>query len=790
MKQKISLLHDSLIKIKKTQKYVFLIRAFTQATRAVILYFLMFYWMFYFSNNPILSHACSSLCLAMSLYLGDWKIKQVKKSSLLLALDMDNPNVGYSIYDSSLWSNPTFIAVWQQAVKLKENQVLKSELKRLYFQIKILAISTTLVFLSILIIKTPFQTIIKKAFKNENVHSITLKVEKGLKDFKKEKTFILNARAVPTIELTESNLLILSFHNNSTEQTIIDIKNNDNQLQSFATKKSNLKTASSDRFKSLKFSLSSNSSLSLRGFSKNRVLANFKINSPPIPIVKLLPAHKLAEPWQDTKELPLLIQVKSKKPLYKINLLYFVGGKSYRENIHTITSNEMLDLKTKTSIKLAKYMNDDYSNIEITAEAIDQSHPTPRRGYSKPLRLKVISSYGLYRHILNNLKEIRNSLDSSLSSQKPNIIKKSLNKLEQALHDSNRTSFFDLIDRSDLQKINSLAKQLSRTKSINLLYQTHWELTRFLQEHELLNDRERDRDFFVAARGLSRLIERKADNKILKNAELNILKFLKARQTRWRVRIGFLSKEHYPNRWPQIKKEPFKRAIMTAVRQEDNQSLSFETLSKTVSNYREWLEEIESLEDQAREDNEAKRQKGLTDARKVLKKLQDKQLEVSSRLDHAGSKIKEDLDEVWPIARRYQNSNINATKKFNNSLQKFSPNAAVRLAAALKSMKNTLLKGNKKNYIKAESYSDLAGRLLRKAESTTYEKRRKSNRQRRKLRSDSYFGRHLVEGDINLENEYEVSPQYRQNVLEEILDSNYDGKKRLILNQFLRKILR
>ena len=76
-----------------------------------------------------------------------------------------------------------------------------------------------------------------------------------------------------------------------------------------------------------------------------------------------------------------------------------------------------------------------------------------------------------------------------------------------------------------------------------------------------------------------------------------------------------------------------------------------------------------------------------------------------------------------------QNANIKNTKSLEAEMRSLSPRAAERIKAAWKSMEIVLQASEEGDFVKAETASDIAGRLLRKADSAA-SKDQKEKRQR------------------------------------------------------------
>jgi len=248
----------------------------------------------------------------------------------------------------------------------------------------------------------------------------------------------------------------------------------------------------------------------------------------------------------------------------------------------------------------------------------------------------------------------------------------------------------------------------------------------FLFEHEILDDRERDRDFFVAARSLSRLIEIDPSKRpvVLSAVTQRANEFLKDRSGRWKLRIERIRPELVPDLWPQIRdKNPFIKSITdiqgietATVPHMEIKAEQLEILSKTVVEYRRWIEALEAAEDKSRETEEKERQEGLASARDVIKELQKRQGEISGELDKAEQRDKEELADQWPATKMKQNTNTRETKRLESQMRSLSPTAGERIQAAAKAMEITNESGESGNFQMAESASDMAGRMLRQAE--------------------------------------------------------------------------
>jgi hypothetical protein len=215
-------------------------------------------------------------------------------------------------------------------------------------------------------------------------------------------------------------------------------------------------------------------------------------------------------------------------------------------------------------------------------------------------------------------------------------------------------------------------------------------------------------------------------------------------------------------------------------------------LSQSVVDYRAWIEELEQAEDKAREQEEKQRQEGLASARDQMRELQKRQGEISADLDRAGERAKSELETQWPSTRMKQNANTKETKRLEGQMRSLSPQANQRIQAAIQAMEGTGEHGNNGDYAMAESNSDLAGRLLRQAESAAAQsqQKRRSRGRRRRVTGDNYYGQSVVGGDIEIKREYQVDRRFREDILDEVQNSNVDDENRVLLESYLREVIR
>ena len=171
----------------------------------------------------------------------------------------------------------------------------------------------------------------------------------------------------------------------------------------------------------------------------------------------------------------------------------------------------------------------------------------------------------------------------------------------------------------------------------------------------MLNDRERDRDFFTAARHLSWIIAR--GDRHLKKYVQRLDAFLVERRKRWQLRINALSSDvRPPNASKIIEQEPFRTGLarLPALARE----AAREQLTALVGAYRAWLAELEAAEDTHYQQIAQKTEQALQKAQNNLREMQQRQTRISTYLDKAAQREKAELQQGWAATRMRQNTNI------------------------------------------------------------------------------------------------------------------------------------
>jgi hypothetical protein len=392
-------------------------------------------------------------------------------------------------------------------------------------------------------------------------------------------------------------------------------------------------------------------------------------------------------------------------------------------------------------------------------------------------------------------------IDTAVEKQDHHLPGIATKLIAKAAVQSEKSPFFDGMDRLQIRRFETSIQDIAAAGSSDELNNLSQELNAFLFEHEILDDRERDRDFFVAARALSRLLELEPSRRpaTLTSVVGRLRQFLDDRYERWTERVERLKPAHVPGSWDEIRtKRPFHAALEQIARLDkspnspSSQSEQLTAISKAVGTYRAWLQDLESQEDKMRDEQDRQRQEGLASARDVLKELQKRQGEISSELDRSDERPPEQLASQWPSTRLKQNTNTKETRQLEGRMRGLAPTAAQRIKAAAEAMAQATDFGNKGVFNKAESYADLAGRLLRQAESAAQQaqQKRRSRGRRRRVTGDNYYGQSVVGGDIEIKREYQVDRRYREDILDEVQSSGYDEENRSLLENYLRHVIR
>jgi hypothetical protein len=555
----------------------------------------------------------------------------------------------------------------------------------------------------------------------------------------------------------------------------------------------------------LSFSSQDSSDLFLPSLFGEKKLASFIVYSSPKPKVQLnIAIENPNDPWHDEDPLPLSIQVDAFHPLQLVKLKIVASGKPSFETVANILKEDQIRYDGMYPLDIRPYVDSDFTELEISALAEDRGVPKPLSGESRVIKIKVASAYGRYQMTLQKLRKVKQSLDEALNSSSFKVSPESLNTFKDAEKVSESSPYFDGLDRMNLQRMGEDLSKALESKSPTKLVVLNGEISEFLFEHESLDDRERDRDFFVVARTLSRVLELEEASRPVKASFVGerIVNFLDTRAERWKKRVERLPAGLAPkNSQTIIGKRSFQKSIQNVVSlaestgsaAEKNEKLnsSLKLLATTVSEYRNWIDALEKAEDELRKNQQEDKQKAMANAANKLRELQKNQGDISSKLDRADARENE-IAKDWNATASSQQKNKKETEALVGEMATMSPEGAKRLQAAADAMEETMTSGSTKNFSTAESMSDMAGRLLSQSQKSLQDNKEDQGRQPRKRRQtsgDNSFGTQ-VSGNVDLKREYSVDKKYREEILDSINETPAAKEDLPLLNNYLRKTVR
>ena len=729
-----------------------------------------------------------------------FKSSPINDSAVLKALEIKYPKIPRSAFQLRE-SNPDNM-VWCEILKDEQKAFLKENLRMVSYKGSTLLLAGLMCLLVTQIAPGAMTTAIfsmKKVVAQINQGEVLYVVEGREKD-KDPDSYKLSSSKIHEFNLLEQNRIEIRVVSGRPIKPYVIVQPKGAGLkQTFR-----LSPAKSDDARdaqwvhAITFNVEDDADLFLSSVSTDTPVASINVKRLPVPRVAIKPTMPLEDPWPDERPFPLEIDVEAENPLQLVRLRIRSEGQTHEELVRDILAKDKYELKTQYSLLLSSYVQQDVATIEIVAEAIDRALPNPLIGRSQPLVIRTASAYGRYRETLSTLREIKSVLDEAREQQKETLdpaLKEMMNKASQQ---AQRSPFFDSLDRHNLRRIQQdVAMLLEKMDSYRLLDVSE-KLNNFLAEHETLDDRERDRDFFVAARSLSRLLEKKVLERPIESRTVldRLKKFLDERQRRWQIRTSRLNPLDVPEEWDSVSKGQFQKEmdkIADLSTNDEGTEKALQNLSEVVADYKQWTQNLEAAEDKARRAAEQQRQQGLADSRKTLRELQKRQSKVSSGLDRSAQQQESALKSKWSSLRMEQNANIKQTGSLEAQLRSLSPEAAERIKAAREAMNMAVSAGNEDSFIQAESASDMAGRLLRQADSAANRSQRKSQRsgRRRRVASDQYHGSSVVGGDVEIKREYQVNRRYREDVLDEVSRARAtEGRDKELLENYLRKVIR
>ncbi|NRA45943.1 MAG: hypothetical protein HRU09_13395 [Oligoflexales bacterium] len=732
------------------------------------------------------------------------------KEELIRSYEVKFPNSGLPIWAVGEDSDSNHISEWQENLSQFLGDLKSGENQRFRRLLSTLLIP----FILCLIVLAPGIESVGQSFSNLTQYMTMINKKPRLQvlqgnpteEQNQQKHFKLSPAKPVNLELLSPNLIEITAFSISQFKSPVVYLNQHGAKENVVYQTFKMNTVGNHRASShdgifqyrISFAVTNDVDILIPSLYGNNKLASVKVKKLPVPEVSLTALTGITEPWHDEKPLALKITAQTKAPMKMVQLLIRSGNHEARELVNRINSDQIFDYDTEYSLVLEPYINNDIADVEVIAEVVDSSIPRPLVGRSEPLRFRTESAYGRYRHTLRLLRELKSMVDDGVETEKYKLSEEASKLVKDAVKRSASTPFFDTLDRIQIHEFADQVEKISERDSFQSIFELQSGLNEFLVEHEILDDRERDRDFFVASRALSRLIEQPEEKRpvSVSTAVENLKSFLNNRRERWELRVAQLMNPGKLKDWEKIKNEkPFIKRFEKiekeiADKKPDSVSSALSTLSQNAADYRKWIEDLEALEDSEREAKEQKRQEGLASARKQLRELQKRQGKISGDLDQAITKDSESLSDRWPMTRLKQNTNIKDTRKLEAQLRALSPKAGGRIHAAMEAMKLTVESGEHKDYVKSESYSDLAGRLLRKAEKDSMKTNKRQSRRRRRVTGDRYYGQSVHGGDLEISRDYQVDKRYREDILEEIQNSQGSEENQRLLERYLRQIIR
>lgn len=789
---------QSVARLNRTKNIARIIYIFLSTIRALAVGLVVTaLWNVTSAASPLINALCGLVTfLSIVGFSSMRRPKTITDAALLLSLDIQYPASSRSPFVDA--SSNEDMHEWTSRLRREEKKLIKWEIKRLSTLMGS-TLATGLLAMALLI-KFPIDmeatlTDAKSVFTALS-GGMTLEIVEGAAPRKQNSSqndsiIQLSTRRPPTIELIPSNMLKLTviLVESSKQPPVITLKPaSDSPPLSIQMSPSGPLTPKHNIWMA-EFSAPETADLIIDTVS-SKPAAKIVLHELPTPKVQLTLAPGAKDPWPDSELLPLNIAVSSVHPLDKVILKIHTKQKTYQESVLTITG-ETTNVETPYKLNLQPWMEEDIVEFDIIAEASDRAEPTPLVGKSQPIHIKAASAYGRYKQALETLRKVKSSLDDARSNE--GKLPDSLEEvMRRVIEQSEETPFFDGIDRMELVEISQNLANLKNEKATYKTQELSDEIGEFLLEHEMIDDRERDRDLFIAIRAFSRTLDKRLPDRLTESRYLaaRMQSFLDERHKRWAIRVKFLGPNFTPSSWVRVQQRPFHGPVRRAQADADaNPKKSQAHLSALASQYRAWIEELEAKEDEARAKQERQRQQGLANARNELRELQQRQDQISTDLDRANER-QSDVEKKWPSARASENTNINQAQGLLNKLRTLSPRAGDRLEAAIKAMQLTLSSGEGKAWTDSETASDFAGRLLRDADQAANKSQSQQSRgRRRRSGGDEYHGT-SIGGQVEIKSEYQVDPRYREEILRDVEDEISNGENKAILDGWLHEVVR
>ncbi len=813
--------------VYKLKRKSFVLEILVQFAKALTLSALMlvvWQWLHPFQNTP-------SVFLALCVFLitFSWKLprlpRQIEPKSGLLGLEIKYPASKFSPLesDSQLKAalspsgesapNHAAEAEWASNLEKEKNLIRKMEFARIQMRVTSLFLPLLLVFVFFKISDPSVEATMDqfKGMVRNFTRGSRLEVVSGRFDEGSPQVYALGKTPFQ-ITLTSENMLHVVIDTGNDEVSpVVKLKKSTGQKnEEFQTFLASQVRNKSNGLKEpglfeLSFSSPESADLFIPSLYGEKKIASFLVKASPKPVVQVsIATQNPNDPWHDEDPLPLAIQVDSFHPLKIIKLKISSSGKSSYETVANIMKESETRYDGIYPFDVRPYVESDLAEIELSVLAEDRAIPKPLTGESRVIQLKVASAYGRYQMTLQKLRRVKQSLDEALNTSSFVIDPDTLKSFKEAQKISETSPYFDGLDRMNLDKMGDELAKSMEAKKTNQLVTLNAELSDFLFEHESLDDRERDRDFFVVARALSRVLEIEESSRPAKASFVGnkIIDFLEGRTERWKKRLERLPQNTAPKEAQNVvAKKMFQKMIQNVVSQgegsgpesQKNQLLnnSLKQLANTVSSYRDWIDSLEKAEDELRKNQQQDKQKAMANAANKLKELQRNQGDISGRLDRADVR-QEEISKEWNATASAQEKNKKSTQSLVAEMAAMSREAAKRLEAASEAMGETMKSGSTKNFTAAESMSDMAARLLNQSQKSLQEKQQEQGREprkRRQISGDNSFG-NQVSGTVDLKREYAVDKKYREEILDSINETPAAKDDLPLINNYLRKTVR
>lgn len=596
-----------------------------------------------------------------------------------------------------------------------------------------------------------------------------------------------------------------------------DDADSEKMVQSFRTQKNSSYGEGSfaQVLHELSFRVEGDVSLWVPRISRAYPLADVKVMQQPLPQVGLMLQNPggLKDPWPDEESLFFKVAAASEEPLTELRWVIQTQHGEVREPLAAVLARRQKRVIHQSSLNLARYLRSSREHMHIFAEAVARNADGRELvGRSDALEITVISSYGRYQQTLEILGQVRKGLWQWLEG--------GIEKKEQLLSDvqksyelSASTPFFDSDDREFLAHLWQSAQSSEFLESSDMHRELLSELHSFLEEHEFLDDRERDRDFFVASRALSGLLRTSIDAQNIAAADVEeaaerMQHFLEQRRQRWQERVSRMTERFRPEsatavvekrglsrRWDELmaRIHEYGNAEESSAQQKAWAD-SMADLSEITTRYRRWIEELESAEDKRREEMSRQHVRSLGQAEQHLRLLQKEQDHIAQSLDRPQGQNLTALRASWPQTQQRQEANLSELQQLIQNLRAVPYLSTARIEGAAQAMEEVVRAGAEERFSGAEDAADLAARLLRESRQQVSNQRQHRSQQasgarsRKRVSGDGYFGGGVVY--LPLDKSHTVSERYREEVLSGIGVPPADEKKRAVMNRYLREMVR